>query len=149
MTSRRDDDDDDVPDRRRVRWLVGLAALLAVPLAVVYWPGCREYPPATSRESMSLMKLLYAACNTKDAARLAKVEEGVEKATREGKLSPPEQAAFAKIVGMAKAGDWAGGEKAAFKFAQDQVGRGSAETHTHDPHDHPHEKPSPKGTSKR
>lgn len=95
---------------------------------------------------MYLMKLLYTACNTKDPARLAKVEQGVEKATRSGKLSPPEQEAFAKILGMAKKGDWQDAEKAAFKFAQDQVGRGHPAPKT-DGHDHKGK--TPKGDPKR
>lgn len=136
-------DDDDLPDRRRLWRMVGAAGVLAIPLAVIWWPGCREYPAVTSRESLSLMKLLYAACNTKDQARLAKVEQGVEKETRAGKLSPAEREAFAAIVGMARAGDWERAEAAAFKFAQDQVGQGSAETRGgHDP-------PEPKGKAKR
>jgi hypothetical protein len=100
------------------------AGLLAIPLLIDWWPGCRQYPAVSSEEGLYLMKLLYTACNTKDTARLTKVEQGVEKASREGKLSPPEQEAFAKIVGMAKKGEWQDVERAAFKFAQDQVGQG-------------------------
>jgi len=110
---------------------------LAIPLLIIWWPGCREYPAVTSKESLGLMKLLYAACNTKDPARLAKVEQGVEKLSREGKMTPAEKQGFDKIIGMAKAGEWERAEKAAFKFAQDQVGQGPVESHdkagTHDP----------------
>ena len=120
-------DDDDVPERSKLRWLVGVLLLLTVPLVIVWWPGCRQYPPVSSEESLGLMKLLYSACNTKDTARLAKVEAGVEKATNEGRLNAEEQKAFAKIIGMAKAGDWKDAENAAYKFAQDQVGRGKKE----------------------
>lgn len=116
--------DDDAPDRRRLWRLVGVAGFLAVPLAIIWWPGCREYPAVSSEESLYLMKLLYTACNTKDPVQLARVEEGVQKATREGKLSPPEQEAFAKIIGMAREGEWEDAQQAAFKFAQDQVGQG-------------------------
>ena len=116
---------DDTPDRRRIWWLSGAAGLLAVPLLVLWWPGCRQYPPVTSKESLGLIKLLYTACNTKDPARLAKVEQGMDKAISQGKMTPPEQAAFHQIIGLAKAGDWKRAEKAAFKFAQDQVGQGS------------------------
>jgi hypothetical protein len=97
------------------------AALLAVPVLVIWWPGCRQYPRATSKESIRLMKLVYTACNTKDKARLAKAEQAVEKAAREGQLSPPEQEAFRKILDQARAGDWAAAEKASFRFAQDQL----------------------------
>ena len=126
------------PDRRRLWRLVGVAGLLTVPLLVIWWPGCRQYPAVTSKEGMQQMKLLYSACNTKDTERLGRVEQGVEKLTREGKLSPAEQEAFAKIIGMAKSDDWERAEKAAFKFAQDQVGQGHPAP---DDHDHHHSKP--------
>ena len=132
------DHGDDAPDRRRLWRLVGLAGVLAVPLAVIWWPGCRHYPAVTSEESLYLMKLLYTACNTKDPARLAEVERGVEKATRAGKLSPPEQEAFAEIIGTAKNGEWQEAERAAFRFAQDQVGRGHPAPES-DGHRHGHE----------
>jgi hypothetical protein len=136
---------DEAPDPRRLRRLVGMAGVLAIPLLVVWWPGCRQYPAVSSQESLYLMKLLYAACNTKDTARLAKVEQGVAKATHEGKLSPPEQEAFAKITGMAKKGEWQIAERAAFRFAQDQVGQGHpAPTTVDHRHDHDH-----KGKPKR
>ena len=128
---------DEAPDRRRLWRLVGAAGVLAVPLLVVWWPGCRQYPAVTSQESLYLMKLLYTACNTRDPVRLAKVERGVEKATRAGQLTPPEQAAFTKVLDMARAGDWPDAEKAAFKFAQDQVGVGHPNP---DGHGHDHER---------
>lgn len=125
-------DPEDAPDRRLLWRLVGAAGLLAVALLVVWWPGCRQYPAATSKESMQLIKLVYSACNTKDPARLAKAEQGVQEAARAGKLSPPEQEAFAKILGKARAGDWEEAERAAFKFAQDQVGVGHPDPNPHD-----------------
>jgi hypothetical protein len=108
----------------RLRWMIGVLALLTILLVIVWWPGCRYYPTVTSREGMQLMKLLYAACNTRDELRLTKVEEGVEKLTNEGKLTPSEREAFDKIIATAKAGDWKAAEKACFRFAQDQVGQG-------------------------
>jgi hypothetical protein len=110
--------------------------VLAIPLAIIWWPGCRQYPAVSSEESLFLMKLLYTACNTKDPARLAKVEQGVEKLSREGKMTPAEKEGFNKIIGMAKEGRWQDAEKAAFKFAQDQVGVGhpapKSDGHRHD-----------------
>jgi len=140
-------DDDNVPDRRRVWRLLGVAGLLAVPLLVIWWPGCRQYPPVSSRESLSLMRLLYTACNTRDEKRLAEVEKGVEKLTREGKMSPEERVGFDKIIGMARAGDWQRAEQSSFKFAQDQVGQGDSTADRHDDHDHqkhPPKKSNPK-----
>jgi hypothetical protein len=120
------EDDEDVPERSGLRRLVGILVLLTIPLIIIWWPGCRQYPPVSSPESLGLMKLLYSACNTKDPARLAKVEQGIEKAAAEGKLNDEERDAFAKIIGMAKAGDWKKAENAVYRFAQDQVGQGKA-----------------------
>lgn len=146
MTTNRADEED-APSRRRLYRLLGVAGLLAVPLLVVWWPGCRQYPPASSRESLSLMKLLYAACNTRDEKRLADVEKGVERLTREGKMTPEERAGFDKIVGMARAGKWEDAEKAALKYARDQVGQGDDDPDRHADHDH-HKHPPKKGQGK-
>lgn len=115
----------------RVRWLGGIALFLLVPLVVVWWPGCRQYPPVTSREALGLMQLLYTACNTKDPVRLSRVESGLDKLAREGKLSAGEAAGFDRILGMAKSGDWTSAEAAAFKFARDQVGVGHLDPDAH------------------
>lgn len=135
--------DSEAPDRRRLWWLGAAAGLLAVPVLVVWWPGCREYPAVSSPESLYLMKLLYTACNTRDPARLADVEKGVAKATQEGKLTPAEQEVFGRILRTAKGGDWAAAETAAFKFAQDQVGRGHPAPHGGQDHPGPG-KPGPR-----
>jgi hypothetical protein len=119
-------------ESNRTRWLSGLAGLLLIPLFVVWWPGCRQYEPVKSREALGLMQLLYAACNTKDPARLSRVETGLDKLSRDGKLSPGEASGFNRILAMAKAGDWSRAEAAAFKFAQDQVGVGHPDPESHD-----------------
>lgn len=124
---------EDVSDRSRLRWLLGVMVSLAVLLAVIWWPGCRQYPPVSSKESLKLMKLLYAACNTKDSQRLSGVESQLADLERQGKVTPQEKAAYDRIVGMAKAGRWEDAEKAAFKFAQDQVGVGHPDPDGHKP----------------
>ena len=110
--------------------------LLAVPLAVIWWPGCREYPVATSIASYGLMEALYTACNTKNRDYLSRVEGQVDQATKYGKLSTLEHDSFHRIIGMARAGEWAQAEQAAYQFADDQRGRGltdltGAEEHGH------------------
>lgn len=115
--------------------------VLAIPLAIIWWPSCRRYPAVSSEQSLYLMKLLYTACNTRDSARLATVKQGVEKLCREGKMTPAEKECFDEIIGMAKAGRWQDAEQAAFKFAQDQVGRGYPNS---DPAGHKHDH-GPKG----
>lgn len=114
-------------NRSRLRWMLGLLAVLLFAVLLVWWPGCRTYPPVRSRESLDLIKLVYTACNTKDAARLANAEKAVEKLRADGKLSEQEDKAFTRIIGLAKGGDWATAEKEALRFAQDQVGAGEAE----------------------
>ena len=126
---------DDAPDARRQRWLLGTAGVLGLLLLYVWWPGFRQYPAVTSKESLQLMQLLYTAGNTQDPVRLAKVEQGIARLTRDQKLSPPEQAVFRKVVAMAKAGDWKAAEQASFRFAQDQVGVGHPAPPDH--HHHP------------
>jgi len=101
--------------------------VLGLALAIVWWPGCRQYPPVRSRESLDLIKLVYTACNTKDAARLARAERDVEKLRGEGKLSKAEDEVFTKIIELGKNGEWAEAEKRAFRFAQDQIGAGGSE----------------------
>lgn len=108
----------------RLRSLAGVAVALAVPVVVVWWPGCRQYPTATSPEAMVLIKMLYTACNTRDPSRLERVERGVELAAREGKLSPAERQAFEGIIAGARRGDWESARRASLRFAEDQVGRG-------------------------
>ena len=71
------DRDEDAPGNSRPRWLLGVAGVMAAACAVVWWPGCRQYPAVSSRESLQMMKLLYTACNTKDPTRLEKVEQGL------------------------------------------------------------------------
>jgi hypothetical protein len=119
-------------------WLIAALGALTLLLVVVWWPGCRQYPAVTSQESLYLMKLLYTACNTKDMSRLKQVEAGVDKAQREGKMSASEHQAFRKIIDLANAGDWSRAERAALRFAQDQVGAGHPAPDAHDHGNHKH-----------
>lgn len=116
--------DADEHNRSRLRVLVLVAAGLLLALIVVWWPGCRHYPTVTSPESLELMKRLYVACNTRDAARLAKVAADVETLSEEEKLSAAEYSAFQTIIRYAHAGNWEKAERSALRFAQDQVGQG-------------------------
>lgn len=132
-----DEDDDDLPRSRRIFGLVGLLILLAIPVAVIWWPGCRQYPPVSSRESLTLMKLLYSACNTRSSQRLEEVERRLAILEDQSKLTPEEKEGFDRIITMAKAGNWEDAEAAAFKFAQDQVGQGDDSPDRHEDHKHP------------
>lgn len=104
--------------------LIGVAGILAVLVAVVWWPGCRQYPSVTSRENLDLIKLIYTACNTRNPKRLAAAHERIDKAARAGELSAAEEAGFRSIVETAAAGNWQAAEAAALRFAKDQLGQG-------------------------
>lgn len=134
--------EDEAPSRRRQAWLLAVAGVLLVPLAVVWWPGCREYPPVSSPESLTLVRRLYTACNTKDEARLAGVETRLAELSAEGKVTAEEKRKFEAIIAKARGGKWTDAEKMARKFAQDQLGRGDD---TPDEHDHPHPPPKAGG----
>lgn len=113
------DDAEANPWRRR--GLISVLVVLAVISAYVWWPRFKTYPEVTSKQAMDLMKLLYAACNTKDPARLTKVEQGLQAMVKKGSITEKEQQAFADIIKMAKAGEWKAAEQASFRFAQQQV----------------------------
>jgi hypothetical protein len=106
------------------KWL-GLLAMLLVPLAVMYWPGCRQYPPASSAEALRLSKLVYAAANTKDPKRLDQAAARIEKAAAAGELSATEAEAFRAMVADMRAGRWSAAEQASFRYAEDQIGQGN------------------------
>lgn len=126
-------------DGNRIFALSGLAGLLGIVALVVWWPGCRQYPAVTSPEGLQLIKLVYAACNTQEPARLQMAEERLAKGIQSGQISPREEQAFRTIIDLAKRQEWKQAEAAAFKFAQDQVGQGAATiqaSHDHGEHGH-------------
>ncbi len=93
-------------------------------VVAVWWPGCREYPVATSRDSMDLIKLLFVGCNMKDPVKIKLVESRLETLEREGGVSRSERKAFDKIISVALSGQWSAAEREALQFARDQVGQG-------------------------
>jgi hypothetical protein len=105
-------------------WLLAALAVVLVVLAVVWWPRGHKYPPATSREAYVIMDALYTACNTKNAGSLDKIEAWITREKAEGKLGAAEEDAFAGIIATARAGRWSEAQSEAFRFSQDQVGRG-------------------------
>jgi hypothetical protein len=105
----------------RIKWMVAACLVLAVVSAWYWWPRWKMYPEVTSRESLQLMKLLYAACNTCDKKRLQQVEMKLAELTRHGKIGSAEQQAFTRVIALARAGNWKKAEEASFRFAEDQV----------------------------
>jgi hypothetical protein len=98
---------------------------LLLAAGLIWWPGCRKYPTVTSKEALTLAKLLYTASNTKDPARLARAESDLSKLLQTGKVQEAEASSFRSIIALAKNGDWSRAERESFRFVEDQVGRGS------------------------
>ncbi|MBM4073549.1 MAG: hypothetical protein FJ271_32200 [Planctomycetes bacterium] len=121
MATTRSKNADEPESRSRFKWLLVTLATLAVAVTVVWWPGCKQYPEVTSAESLSLMKLLYNACNTRDLDKLSRVEQGIDRLASEGKMSAGEQDAFRAIIAIAKQGDWQRAQERSLRFARDQV----------------------------
>jgi hypothetical protein len=119
------------------RWKWGAAGILLIALALIWRPGCRDYPTVTSPESLQLIKLVYAACNSKSLERLEKAEATLAELAQQNKVTPREKSAFESIFAMAHAGKWEQAEQASYRFAEDQIGRGHSGTassgnHAHD-----------------
>jgi hypothetical protein len=112
------------PPPSRLLWPLAVLAVLLIGLAVVYWRAGRKYPPATSREAYVIMDALHTACNTKNSGSLDKIEAYIAREKAEGKLGAAEEDAFASIIATARAGRWSEADREAFRFSQDQVGRG-------------------------
>jgi len=112
------------PAPSRLVWSLAALAILLIGLAVVYWPAGRKYPPATSREAYVIMDALHTACNTKNSGSLDKIEVYIAREKAEGKLGAAEEDVFARIIATARAGRWSEADREAFRFSQDQVGRG-------------------------
>lgn len=115
--------DEEIRQPNRLRWLMVALVVLLLPLSFIWMPGCRQYPPVSSPESLKLMKLLYSACNSKNQSRLAKVEAEISKLSSANQLTVEEREAFERIIKMAKANQWQAAELSAFQFAQDQINR--------------------------
>jgi hypothetical protein len=108
-------------EAKPLRWLLGAAGLLAVLLLVLNLPSCSKAPPVSSAESLQLAKLIYAACNTKDAKRLAMAEEKLRALQSAKQIGTDEQKAYEAILADARAGAWQKAADAAYAFSRDQV----------------------------
>lgn len=110
-----------INEASRLRWLLGVLTVTTLTVVVVWWPGCRTYPPASSPEALTLMKQLYTACNTRNLDRLTKTEQRANQLEQEGQLTAQERAAVQRIIDQAKAGDWDRAQRESLKYAEDQV----------------------------
>lgn len=104
----------------RMQVLCGCLAVLAVIVFATWWSQRKIYPPATSAQSMLLIKKLYTACNLKDPKLLATFETQLAASQSAQQVTPAEFAAFSEIASTAKAGDWKKASGQAFRFARDQ-----------------------------
>jgi hypothetical protein len=94
---------------------------LGILVAIVWWPNWRTYPVVRSAEGQKLIKMLYTACNTKNYARLDEFERRLAQASEQRQVTPSEEAAFRKVVAMARRGEWDAATQASFQFAKDQA----------------------------
>lgn len=99
--------------------------LLFIALALVWAPRWRYYPPVTSPEALTLIKLLYTACNTRDAGKLDDVESRVQVLVESKSISAAERKSFEQIIAQARRGAWDAAQRNSLRFAEDQLGRGS------------------------
>ena len=108
----------------RLLWPLAALAVLLIGLAVVYWPAGHKYPPATSREAYVIMDAAPHRLQH-EKFRLAGQDRGLHRPRKGGgKLGAAEEDAFARIIATARAGRWSEADREAFRFSQDQVGRG-------------------------
>lgn len=113
----------DCAPNRRFTILATVAMALALVAAVVWWPGCRQYPPLQSQESLRVLELLNSACNTKNSSLLAEAESRLAKIEASGNLGAAEKKVFESIINLGKAGEWKRAEAKALSMASDQVNR--------------------------
>jgi hypothetical protein len=90
-------------------------------VALVGLAGCARYPEVNSPEGLRLIAQLRTACSTANADRLAKAEERLERGRQEGTITEGEYAAFQRIVGLAREGQWQRAERACVAFQKAQL----------------------------
>lgn len=95
--------------------------LILMAACIVAW-GCGPgYPRVSSRESLELLLALRTACSTQNQERLRKVEEALEQAQKESKVSEAEADALRRIIALARQGDWHKAERACRAFQKAQL----------------------------
>ncbi|MDX1965072.1 MAG: hypothetical protein SFX18_18140 [Pirellulales bacterium] len=107
-------------DPWRLRVLMACLGMTILCAAAVWWSQRRIYPPASSPESMTLIKQLYTACNTQSTALLEKTLLRMQTALQRGELTAMEHNSMELIANRAKAGEWESATRAMLKYAQDQ-----------------------------
>lgn len=83
--------------------------------------GCRPYPAVTSPESLRLLRQVYTACNTHNDARLTACRTRLAELERAALVTAAEQRAFHEIIDRADRGEWDAAQRAALRFARDQL----------------------------
>ena len=86
---------------------------------------------------MATKRMLIDSSHAEETRVVVATGTRLDELNRANKLSPAEQRAFDGIVQLAKSGAWDRAERAAFRFAQDQVGVGHPAPKGHS-HDHAH-----------
>jgi hypothetical protein len=100
---------------RRLAFVVLLAAAAAL-LA-----GCK--PPAVEFENLHLVSSLRTACSAQNEQWLAGVEKAVNLRHEEGRMSDTERDHFAKLIALAREGNWEEADRRCFDFEAAQLNR--------------------------
>ena len=114
-------------DKRMLGWWIALL-VAGVGLWYVWSPRWRQYPPVTSPEALTLIKVLYTACNTRNAAQLLEIEATLKKLSETNSITSVERASFERILTLAKQEQWDAAQRASLRFAEDQMGQGTRRT---------------------
>lgn len=85
------------------RWAWAAACLAAA-------TGCGQHP-RLSPASYDLARALYTVCNLQAADQLPRFEEQLAQQAAAGRVGDDERAALAKILAMARDGDWQGAQE--------------------------------------
>ncbi len=108
----------------RSKWLLFAALLLA--LWFLWGPRWRQYPPVSSPEALTLIKLFYNASSARDPQRMVTAQQRLKSLIESGQLTPAEQTAFERVVTLIQKQEWERAQRACLQFADDQIGLGAA-----------------------
>jgi hypothetical protein len=101
----------------------GALVLVLVALVYIWMPRGRVYPQLSERAQVEWVKRLYVICSQRDSTGLRELTAKVEEQKAAGKLPEEHFQGFARVIRLAEAEKWAAAQKAALRFAEDQLNR--------------------------
>ncbi len=117
----------------------GLQALGLLAAGLVLWKfaGWWTQPPAVEFDNLKYIQLLSTAVSSRKPELVDKVEQAIRQRHSGKEMSDGELREFERIIGVARGGDWEAADRAAFAFAEAQLGRRRAAP-AKAAHDHAH-----------